>query len=480
VLNALTFPGTEYGNGMFVIDPNAIQRGPFNTPAAPHSHYTSSFHRRAAFCGTCHDVSNPAFQKDASGAYPANPFNSTATNFSPHFIAPVERTYSEWLHSQYNTPQGVYAPRFAGNKQDGYVAVCQDCHMRDVEGYGANPALNAGTPLRADLPLHDMTGGSTWLPSLLPAIYSNKVNAAALQAGIQRSIQLLTNAATMRVEDSGSGAMKVIVTNECGHKLPTGYPEGRRAWINVRFFNENGALLKESGAYDGETGVLTRDLEAKIYEVHPAIETNLANALGLPAGPSFHFVLNNEIYSDNRIPPRGFTNALFAAFGGAPAHYSYADGQYWDETIYTVPAGAVRAEARLYYQSTSKEFIEFLRDENRTNNKGQQMYDLWNNNGKCPPTLMATANWGLAFQLKEVQFTSSGVMRIEFMSVPGITYTIEYADSLLPGAAWHTFANGGTKTATATETVFEDDFTSSTSGAPSTTGSRFYRFLYTQ
>ena len=55
---------------------------------------------------------------------------------------------------------------------------------------------------------------------------------------------------------------------------------------------------------------------------------------------------------------------------------------------------------KLYYQSTSKEFVEFLRDENRTNTKGQEMYDLWNNNGKCPPTLMAEATWVTAFLLE--------------------------------------------------------------------------------
>ncbi len=43
----------------------------------------------------------------------------------------------------------------------------------------------------------------------------------------------------------------------------------------------------------------------------------------------------------------------------------------------------------MYYQSTSKEYVEFLRDENTTNTVGQMLYDLWNNNGKCPAELMA-------------------------------------------------------------------------------------------
>jgi len=40
----------------------------------------------------------------------------------------VERTYSEWLHSHYNTTNGVYAPQFADAKTNGMVSVCQDCH----------------------------------------------------------------------------------------------------------------------------------------------------------------------------------------------------------------------------------------------------------------------------------------------------------------------------------------------------------------
>ncbi|MCI0493043.1 MAG: hypothetical protein L0Z07_08915, partial [Planctomycetes bacterium] len=112
--------------------------------------------------------------------------------------------------------------------------------------------------------------------------------------------------------------------------------------------------------------------------------------------PSLHFVLNNKIFKDNRIPPRGFANAVFTSFGGAPVGHTYADGQFWDDTLYIIPAGAASAEVTLYYQSTSKEFVEFLRDENTTDSKGQEMYNLWNNNGKCPPEIMRTSTIPLA------------------------------------------------------------------------------------
>ena len=477
ILSALTFADTNAGNGMFVVDPFSYQRGPFGDPAAPHAFLASPFHRKAAICGTCHDVSNPAFQRDEHGNYVANAFNTTATDFSPHSMGPVERTYSEWLASEYNTPAGVYAPQFAGNKADGRVTICQDCHMRDVAGHGCDPAQFPTVPLRPDIPLHDMTGGSTWLPALLTNLYPGQVNAAAVQAGIQRAVEMLTNAAPLVVGDA-PGQLKVTVTNETGHKLPTGYPEGRRIWINVKFYNDSMTLLSESGAYDPGTGVLTHDDQVKIYEVHPGMETNLANALGLPPGPSLHFVLNNRIYEDNRIPPRGFNNAAFAAFGGAPVGHHYEDGQYWDDTLYTLPPGATRAEVRLYYQSTSKEFVEFLRDENRTNSKGQEMYELWATNGMCPPTLMAEAVWVPAFELQYAGFATPDKFRLQFRSRPGVTYTVQYKDSL-DAATWQDFAANGTRVASATTSSFEDDFTFNTSGGPPATGARFYRISYT-
>jgi hypothetical protein len=277
---------------------------------------------------------------------------------------PIERTYSEWLMSAYNSPTGVYAPQFGGNKE--YVSTCQDCHMRDVTGYGCN---KKGAPLRNDLPLHDQTGGNTFIPTLIDQVFPGETDPAALAAGIQRASDMIQKAALLDLSIAPNGTdyqATVRVTNETGHKLPSGYPEGRRIWINLKVYDETGAVIKESGAYDPATGLLTHDDEAKIYEIKPGLSADLAAALQLPEGPSFHFVLNNTIYSDNRIPPLGFTNANFASIQSPPVGYSYADGQNWDETTYFVPAGAARVVATLYYQTLSKEYVDFLRDENST------------------------------------------------------------------------------------------------------------------
>jgi hypothetical protein len=388
ILAGLSNPTLEFGNGMYTVDPTGARRGPFINATTGHAVLVSPFHREAALCGTCHDVSNPAFEKDGKGGYVPNDFDTPATDFSPNTLLPVERTYSEWLHSAYNTQEGVYDPAFGGNKA--FVATCQDCHMQDITGQGCDP--NQFTPpVRDDLPLHDMTGGSTWLPGVLAQTHPGQVNVAALDAGVERARYMLQNAADLEALQTG-GDLKVTVTNRTGHKLPTGYPEGRRMWLNVQFYNDANQIISESGAYDPVTGVLTHDEAAKIYEIEPAIDDLISGVTGIPAGKSFHFVLNSTVAKDNRIPPRGYDPNTFATFGGNPVNYSYDPGQHWDDTQYEIPIGATSAQVTLYYQSTSKEFVEFLRDENHgtPNNEGAglEMYNLWNNNGKCPPEIM--------------------------------------------------------------------------------------------
>lgn len=375
-------------NGMYIADSDNSKRGPFVDANAKHKMFYSPFHPEAALCGTCHDVSNPAFSKDVNGDYLANSLDQPAPDFDPYSQFPIERTYSEWLMSAYNTPEGVYAPQFGGNKDT--VHTCQDCHLKDVTGLGCN---KAGVPVRDDLPLHDMTGGNTFIPPLIESLFPGETNAEALAEGMARARGMLTQAATMEIsasEQDGNYLAAVRVINETGHKLPSGYPEGRRLWLNIRAYNSNWDLIYESAAYDSSTGVLTHDTDAKIYETKPGISEEIASLTGFSAGPSFHFAINSKIYFDNRIPPRGFTNANFETIQSPPIGYSYADGQYWDDTEYLIPGATAKLVVTLYYQTTSKEYVEFLRDENTTNDWGNVFYDLWAQNGKSAPEVMNT------------------------------------------------------------------------------------------
>ena len=171
-------------------------------------------------------------------------------------------------------------------------------------------------------------------------------------------------------------------------------------WLNAKFLDANGAVISESGQYDFiedtlkgspvRVPTILSDLQLKVYETKPGLSEAWATQHSLAPGPSFHFVLNDVIYKDNRIPPRGFTNTAFESRNAEPVAYSYEDGQFWDDTPYQIPEGAVAVEVTLYYQTASWEYIKFLAEENRTNDWGDRLYDVWTQTGFSAPVAMNT------------------------------------------------------------------------------------------
>ena len=395
-INSMSNPTTVHGNGMYVIDSEDIRRGPYQNVQSNHATLFSEFHTNSKMCATCHDVSNPAFSKQPDGTYMPNTLGQPAPSFDTYELFPVERTYSEWEMSAYNSVSGVQSDVFGGNLT--HVISCQDCHMKEVTGKGSNKNY---TPVRNDLGQHDLTGGNTFIPLLVKELYPDEVDQDAIDAGIVRARYMLQNAATLNINATAIQEgfdVEVEIINETGHKLPSGYPEGRRMWIHLVAYDDNDNVVFESGAYDYETAVLTQS-GTKIYEAKLGISPEvaaIANANGsgtYQSGESFHFVLNNQVVKDNRIPPRGFTNANFEAIQAAPVAYSYEDGAYSDITHYEVPSDTYKVEVELFYQTVSKEYIEFLRDQNITNNKGQELYDLWVAHGKSTPELMVESEF---------------------------------------------------------------------------------------
>jgi hypothetical protein len=134
--------------------------------------------------------------------------------------------------------------------------------------------------------------------------------------------------------------------------------------------------------------VLAEDPALKVYEIKQGLTPELAAQLGKEPGESFHFVLNNTTVKDNRIPPRGYTVAAYNRPGMAPVGATYADGQYWDETIYSVPKSTMSVVATLYYQTSSKDYIDFLRT--RGGVDGATLGALWDSL-KSPPETVAQA-----------------------------------------------------------------------------------------
>ena len=154
-----------YGSAMYVVSPG-IQRGPYDDSNSIHKTAKSDFHLSGNLCGTCHDVSNPFFAED-----PAQQ--------APHEYGKIERTYSEWLLSDY--------------AEMGYEGTCQGCHMARTSGYATRQTIT----LRDSLGIHDLTGGNAWVPDTLPLLWGDEVDAAALAATKERAIATLRRAATM-------------------------------------------------------------------------------------------------------------------------------------------------------------------------------------------------------------------------------------------------------------------------------------------
>jgi hypothetical protein len=296
--------------------------------------------------------------------------------------------------------------------------------MRDVVGKACN---KKGVPVRelesiehpqSGQPLHDLTGGNAWVSAVLASSVPGSANydatndqllnqgsAAltldltqgegidpdALLAGVDRSKQQLLLAATIKnlTYDSATGALFFQVQNNSGHKLISGFPEGRRMFVNIKAFDTGGALIYEVNPYDYAAGTLKGisypyqsnmglpdpqpivenqevRLDELVYEMNPS-STDLTGET-----KTFHFALGTGRYKDNRIPPKGFE------IGGAAERVSvpvwqgvdrpefftaaeYAGG--YDDVSLNIVTGAASVEVNLYYQTTSREYIEFLRDE---------------------------------------------------------------------------------------------------------------------
>ncbi len=405
IISALAAQGnipSGAGNARYVVDPASSRRGPFDdVPMNLHGYdaklITSPYHKSSEFCGTCHDVSNPIYSKNAkTGEFQLNALAAAHPTQNPGDMFPEQRTYSEWLNSAF--PNGVaYADhRFGGNDADGVVSSCQDCHMPKVIAGGCR-FYEYGPPFfeRPDMPQHSFAGANTWVVQAVRNLMgpddadAMSLTQDAVDQASARTIQMLQNGSDMLVTQTGS-KIKVRVTNESGHKLPTGYPEGRRMWINVKFTNAAGTVIAERGAYDNASAVLSA-ADTKVYEARQGITQAIAKLTGLTVGPGFHLALANKVYFDNRIPPRGFTNAGFQAIGSQPVGYAYADGQHWDDTLFDIPAGATGATATLFYQTSTKEYMEFLRDRNVTDTTGLTAYNAWVAAGKSAPVAMDSA-----------------------------------------------------------------------------------------
>ena len=248
----------QFGSAQYVVDPDDVRRGPSAPDEWPYNPHpgnepiiVSPFYRQADLCGTCHDVSNPVFSLQPDGSYAPNALDQPHPSMDKYEMFPVERTFSEWSQSQFAAGGVQLDGRFGGEHATGVMETCQDCHMPDRVGPGCNVG---GFPIHPDLPQHAFNGGNTWVLDAIRTLYDDfetGLHADVVADSLARALEMLQNASDMELTIA-EDLLSVRIINYTGHKLPTGYPEGRRMWLNVQFFDDQEELIIEHGAYDSE------------------------------------------------------------------------------------------------------------------------------------------------------------------------------------------------------------------------------------
>ncbi len=250
-----------YVNEVFNVE-IARQQGAF----AIHKGYYHVMFERSELCSACHDVTNPLTIKNAAGKWVGG--------------FPIERTYTEWLGSRYadRTGNDHFDPDF---KRD-----CQTCHMQQDYGQPGTaqtlyqdakplPPIASkvwrGGQVRPVYFSHHFIGGNAHITRLIGATLDDQQRVAAYpklsvysfssasqtspyanaywettESGPAsqhsrmawdrlRHVLTLSLSGPKRAAAGTVQPLRVQVTNTgSGHKFPTGFPEGRVAWIAVR------------------------------------------------------------------------------------------------------------------------------------------------------------------------------------------------------------------------------------------------------
>lgn len=290
--------GYSIGGGAFRLSPHAIgfpeRFGPLaaNNPPTAQDTYTSQifgrnipyqrmdqakhmgFHQamfvRAEMCAACHDVTNALPIKNSLGKWVGG--------------FPIERTYTEWANSAYADRPGNknFDPKF---KRD-----CQSCHMQQDYGQPgtAQTLYKDGSPLPPPVErvaneggsphpffTHHFVGGNAYVTSLIgkdvdpsgnvapyPELSTFSFSSADHKSPYSRAVWMhaersgaysqqarlawdrLRHVLSMNVQgprESPPGSsvpISITIANTgSGHNFPTGFPEGRIAWLAVHAYD---------------------------------------------------------------------------------------------------------------------------------------------------------------------------------------------------------------------------------------------------
>lgn len=378
---------TPAGNARLVLDDVLVdgeppRRGPWGytepdgAPLPPHPIIQDlEFLPSSRLCGTCHDVTTGRPRVDEQGAPIGVQFNE-------------QRTYSEWLGSAYAQP---------GDE----AKTCQDCHMAVVEvpAAGCLEYESLGEFHETGARRHLMLGANAQALRVI-ADNSPGANGNAIDVALGLFDEFLGTAATLDVQfpdavdlQVGVEALGVRVTNNSGHKLPTGYSEGRVMWLEVTA-RYAGEIVWSSGLWDGVE--IEADAQLRSYE---------GVAQRWSDGTQNHLLLNDYWVLDTRIPPKGLVQDIETDPVGD--RYAPLPDDTWpnyDDTSYVFgPASIVdvtpddatddelELELRLLYLINTQSYLDQLRDDNDVNDAGQAVHDMYMDDGGPEAMVLSSA-----------------------------------------------------------------------------------------
>ncbi len=429
----------------------------------------------SALCATCHNLKTPVL-------------NELGELTDGEF--PEQMVYSEWENSA-----------FADGGAE--ASTCQQCHMARANGVriANRPRFLAA---RGNFARHGFYGGNTLMLDILSANRAElDVGNGDFAAAIEATRATLRSAADLTIEqavieESAPGerdlVVRVRVSNNSGHKVPTSYPS-RRAYIHLTVADQNGATLFESGrletdasgkptgaiaGVDADTGTgfephhggeITSENQVQVYE---AIMEDIS-------GNATYTLLDAAGYAkDNRLLPRGFprdpkTDPVvgnwddIAIVGQAMLDDDFLAGS--DLVTYRIPLGAatsdVTVSADLNYQSVAYGYlVDLFRDETAVAEVAdfRRLYEASDVRVETIASVVAEVRTGGGNPIDQPPVASFSVACTELActfdgtgsSDDGtiVTYAWDFGDgATTTGAqAGHTYAAAGTYTVTLTVT----------------------------
>lgn len=309
-------------------------------------------------CATCHNLN-------------IEPVDSQGQELEgvAHFAE--QASYTEWLQSDF---------ALGGPKE----ASCQSCHMPKLDE-DVIISEGAGGP-RPDFSEHSFLGANTVMQDMfmnfgdeLGLDLSDEFGMSheeKFTKSIARNREFLQTAASLTISQGeiqdGRLNIDVLVQNNTGHKLPSGY-HSRRVYLHLEVVDQDGQQVFESGKInpDGSIVGVSEDVNPATWEPHYDTIDNetqvqvYQSIVGNSDNVRTHSLLDGSFFlKDNRLTPSGFDKQAvsadttlpdsFGVFGAAVEDTDFNNGTDTVSYQVTVPeSGVYTVSASLRYQPFS-------------------------------------------------------------------------------------------------------------------------------